>query len=1720
MNRITFFIFLLLLSALTGEETPSPLAHFEGGLPCIAGGYVNVLSGAPSLSDTDLVIPGIEPLTLSRRCHYEPNSWDSDKTVNSWDISLIQSVIKGSKFLYESINSHGAKIGIYNEIYSLQEDTQPSFTFEFYHRDPATKAFFNRFEYGKGVTNLSHGYPSGRVAPKNIVLQKSVSGYKADVVKGDGEKMEFMIEPYEYWANPNTLPLRRTITPNGFEKKYTYENGSLKTVSLNTPKGATLGSLSLDKQETYSGYQVRVTATDGRSAQLEYWHDIHKREANRAIIQRVTRTDAPTVAYRYHPSDKNKQLIEVIYPNKRGVGFTYWEDGDTWLGNRKLSNHSYQIYKVKSILQPVGSTAEKIPTHFFEYFTDKKKDWKLAHTKVTTSYGHVDDYFFGDDFLLKELYHYTNASLKLKPTCDQREKFFWYPGGDIKTWALCDGSGSPYSIRHYTYDENGNVLVEATYGALTGNSTTSPEMDENGDPQGKSERFTKKFSYSNDDLNLLLSEESPEGLKTSYSYFEGSDRLKKKVTLLNDKVIKKEFFEYDEDHCLVSYEEKSGQIHLIERHTPSKKTPFGYPLEKRIYTIDSEGEKLLLSHHYRYNSKGEILHESKKDPNGNVLYSVHRKFDPHGNCTYVKDALGYETLRTYDANDNCIREEGPRPGLVKEFHYDFMNRCTHEKLSFEGDTWVTHHLYNQLNQRIETEDPFGHVTKFVYDRYGRALETHLPTGAVIRKKFDASGNEIETTDPLGNITRKKYTILNKPYEISYPDGSAEQFRYYKDGNLKSSTDKNGLATSYERDGLGRILTKKVEDGVETYEYNHSLLKQFTNFNGVTTFYTYDSAGRKISEITDGAKTTFEYDALGRLTRTSYFDRNSLVSTHVEVFDAADGIVKKWIEDGEGNRVLFEKYSYDASGNRNSETKGGHTTTFQYDGLNRLIKKTDPEGNETHWTYSKKGRKETRTDPNGVKTIQVFDGGERLLSKEKYDGKTLLSSISYQYDLNNNLLEEKHQVIGREAPPFILHREYDAMNRLIRLIEPGRESSFTYTPLGQLKTTTKPDGTLLTYLYDSTGNLISLYSQDRSIDYIYTYDLMGHVLSIEGGNTKVVRTYTPRGSVQKEITLGDTYLYEYDDLERVTKVTFPDQSTIEYLYNAIGMCRVKRKGYEHAYLEFDRFGNPTIEQLIDGTPRHKSYDSLNRLQRIAHRDFSLEPLIYDSVGNLVRVGSSIFTYDKLNQLSSESNLFNHNYAFDSIHNPSQKDKAAFKINELNQIDAHSDSHYTYDANGNLLTKSTPEGNWTYRYDHLDRLISVNDSFRYIYDGLHRRVLKKTPSGEERYWHVGDNEVASISESSTIFRALGIGIGAEIGSAILIEFNGEILTPHHDQSGNLVNLGDKSCVYSAFGESSNNLPIPWGFSSKRLDPETGFYYFGRRYYDPSLMRWTSSDPLSFSTGINLYAYVSNNPLNRFDKFGLATDSQSRSLLHPLIYLPGLLTSDFSALPAISHNHQFEQNYVGYPPSQILASDGLPKLPSDLGIGFINGINNDSAAVCQSREYLSKLTGGYSVDTVFNATHGIFGDLRECLSGLNHVATEPVEHLHNMWNNFFEQSSSSANYFQVCHSGGAIHVRNGLLDYPDSLRQRIFVVAIAPGAYIHKQTCAGVYHYRAEAWRDPVPRIDIFGALRERSTIKDLDSHPDAPFFDHGFSSPTYQEYIHRHILNYLKTQGKSL
>ena len=101
--------------------------------------------------------------------------------------------------------------------------------------------------------------------------------------------------------------------------------------------------------------------------------------------------------------------------------------------------------------------------------------------------------------------------------------------------------------------------------------------------------------------------------------------------------------------------------------------------------------------------------------------------------------------------------------------------------------------------------------------------------------------------------------------------------------------------------------------------------------------------------------------------------------------------------------------------------------------------------------------------------------------------------------------------------------------------------------------------------------------------------------------------------------------------------------------------------------------------------------------------------------------------------------------------------------------------------------------------------------------------------------------------------------------------------HDGNGNVILLADAASgiataeyEYSPFGKvvratGSMALVNPFRFSTKYQDDETGFNYYGLRFYNPDTGRWLNRDPIEEDGGINVYGFVNNQPTMLVDGDG---------------------------------------------------------------------------------------------------------------------------------------------------------------------------------------------------------------------------------------------------------------
>ncbi|HNQ91133.1 MAG TPA: RHS repeat-associated core domain-containing protein [Verrucomicrobiota bacterium] len=230
-------------------------------------------------------------------------------------------------------------------------------------------------------------------------------------------------------------------------------------------------------------------------------------------------------------------------------------------------------------------------------------------------------------------------------------------------------------------------------------------------------------------------------------------------------------------------------------------------------------------------------------------------------------------------------------------------------------------------------------------------------------------------------------------------------------------------------------------------------------------------------------------------------------------------------------------------------------------------------------------------------------------------------------------------------------------------------------------------------------------------------------------------------------------------------------------------------------------------------------------------------------------------------------------------------------------------YAYDGNGNLVS----DGRRGFEWDAENQLVrvTVTNSWRsqFLYDGLGRRRVRTECVWQNSTWvtnavvrYVYDgmlvvqeragNNLPQVTYtrgrdlSGSREGAGGIGgLLARTENAVFLSPGGRSPHAYYRADGN----GNITCLVDVAGAvAARYLYDPYGnliakagrladanlyrFSSKELHVASGLYYYGYRFYEPSLQRWISRDPLAELGGVNLHAGFNNNPLNVVDPLGL--------------------------------------------------------------------------------------------------------------------------------------------------------------------------------------------------------------------------------------------------------------
>ena len=399
-------------------------------------------------------------------------------------------------------------------------------------------------------------------------------------------------------------------------------------------------------------------------------------------------------------------------------------------------------------------------------------------------------------------------------------------------------------------------------------------------------------------------------------------------------------------------------------------------------------------------------------------------------------------------------------------------------------------------------------------------------------------------------------------------------------------------------------------------------------------------------------------------------------------------------------------------------------------------------------------------------------------------------------------------------------------------------------------------------------------------------------------------------------------YDYDDADRLVRVTDPDNAvvrygydtdgrrtslqseagTIGYAYNAAGaLLDVTHPGGGHTRYGYDLAGNQTSAVLPNATREQRTYDDRDRVVRIRH----LRPddsVIGDYAYTLSPTGQRVavqehggravtYRYDPLTRLVGEeatepgASDIETSYTYDAVGN------------RLTRTAGSTSTDYTYDANDRLLT----EGATAYDYDTNGNLVRRSDgsqSRSFMYDAMNH--LRSTSSGAEtaqfRYDADG-NRIASTAGGKTTKYLLDTAgplsrvvqerpddgspaAGYVFGNELLSQQRGTDTSYYqHDAAGStraLTNAGGNvtdTYDYDAFGNdagTSGSTANDIRYAGEQLEPQLGTYNLRARHYDPATGRFVSLDPqrtgdLELPVAQHKYLYAGSDPVNRTDPTG---------------------------------------------------------------------------------------------------------------------------------------------------------------------------------------------------------------------------------------------------------------
>jgi fibro-slime domain-containing protein/RHS repeat-associated protein len=994
--------------------------------------------------------------------------------------------------------------------------------------------------------------------------------------------------------NGNTLTFTDAGVTNQYGIGLTYTRDSSDRISIITdPLGYTI-------QYGYDQYGDLVSVTDQMSNKTTFSYNTaavlgQAGARPHYLLQVNDPLNRPTAKAVYGPDGRLQYVYDI---NGKAITTSYSPDQHAEVVTDKLGHVSVFVS------DDLGNVVQQ--TRYLDDGTPATSTWAYNGNRMTSStdpLGDVTTYGYdtlGDQTSVTQP-HVAGANPK-----DFTTNYVYNDLGEVTETLYPDGSGMIDA-----YDSQGNQLSESD---LSGHVSQSATYGPGGLAQTRSDtQGTTQYAYNDKGQPTTLTDN---GVVTTSTYDAAGNVLTTSSGGTD---------------ATITYDHAGRSTH--EQITGGVTVDYGYDYRKDWTSI-----------------------------NVSTIGPIQRHLDADGRVTEWDTPAGTTTY-TYDANGQ-LKSETDAGGAVINYGYDALGRQTSMTNTTTGATTSTTY---DLAGRIATETQGGVTTSYTYYPDGRQQTVTVGTQTW---SYTYTPTSITVTDPLGHATTTAATpdglqsretradglatvttylgvddaSQNLPTSVTDPENHKRTYQYDASGNLISTTDLAGVASTITYDAAGLHLTGPT---------------------GLTLTLATDSSGRQ-SSITyaDGSKVTFAYNGNSPDPQTVTLNSGNVITNG---YDASGNLTSRDTTSGEHATFGYTggamtsttdatgttQYTYDASGNlasvvqpsgaevdyhydqygrldkvttRASAGATAYVTSYHYDASGHLDSVTDPLQGVTRYTYDQAGRPQTRTLPDGVVTTYGYDIDDRVTSivHKKADG-TVLASYVY-----TRAADGEPNRIDREDGSYVL-LGYDAALRLT--------SETYYNAAGQVQQA-------ITYQYDAAGNRSVETDSAGTHNYGYYNDQLTSVS--QPGNYYGDRYgHNADGQVNSIYRGGQSLTLGYDSSGHLTSVQGGSAGTVAYTYDANGRrvaasdgldgsrhyltAPTAADGLDSPYLVTDGSGNLSAGYVYVGSTPLMRFNSSG--QPVYYLEDAMDSVVglADSIGNAV----AKFDYDSFGNIRSSS-----------------------------------------------------------------------------------------------------------------------------------------------------------------------------------------------------------------------------------------------------------------------------------------------------------------------------------------------------------------------------------------------------------------------------------------------------------------------------------------------------